>query len=210
VIIAVDGPGGSGKSTISRLLAQRHALPHLDTGAFYRAATLAVLEEGVDPIDQSAVVQAVRPRRFEQKNGRLLMDGVDVSAQIRTPQVTAQVSAVSAHPRLRQLMVALQRAWVADQGGSAVVEGRDIGTVVFPEAELKVWLTADPAERARRRALETGADQRVVAADLVRRDQYDASRPISPQRPAEDAVVIDTTGLSIEEVVERISVRVKA
>jgi cytidylate kinase len=203
VIIAVDGPGGSGKSTVSRRLAERLGWRHLDTGAFYRAATLVVLESGADPGDPAAVQASVEGRRFHQEEGRMYLDGRNVSAAIRSPEVTAAVSAVSAHPELRRLMVRLQRQWAA--GGDAVVEGRDIGTVVFPDAGLKIWLEASLAERARRRAAETGEDPELVEADLRRRDHADATRPVSPQRPAADAVHIDTTGQSVERVVERIA-----
>jgi cytidylate kinase len=164
-VIAVDGPGGSGKSTVSRALAERLGWKHLDTGAFYRAATLVVLEAGIDPDDADSVVEAVGGHRYEQENGRMTVDGRDVSSDIRTEAVTGAVSAVSAHPRVRSLMVELQRSWV-DLHTGAVVEGRDIGTVVFPSAALKVFLTADPSERARRRSVETGEDPGAVVAAL--------------------------------------------
>jgi len=203
LVVAVDGPGGSGKSTVSRLLAERIGWAHLDTGAFYRAATLIALEEGIDPHDGLGVLEAISGRRFGQADGVMMLDGRDVSTEIRSEAVTGAVSEVSAHPAVRQAMVALQRAWVQDRAGT-VAEGRDIGTVVFPDAHLKVFLTADPVERARRRAGETGADSVLVGEALARRDQIDSTRPTSPLRPADDAVIIDTTGMSIEAVVAEI------
>lgn len=201
MVVAVDGPGGAGKSTVSRAVAARLGIPHLDTGAFYRAATLAVLEAGADRSSEAAVLEAVAGRRIEQVEGVVRLDGVDVSGAIRSTGVTAAASEVSAHPRLRGLMVALQREWVAERGGSAVVEGRDIGSVVFPDAAVKVFLTADPAERARRRAGERGEHASDHAAALAQRDAFDAGRAASPMVPAEGAVVVDTTDLAFEEVV---------
>jgi len=203
-IIAIDGPGGSGKSTVSRRVAEALGWAHLDTGAFYRAATLAVIEEGVSPDDVSGVIGALSGRNFSQEDGRMLLDGMDVSNQIRTAAVDDAVSAVSAHPEVRAEMVAAQRSWVHSHGGRAVVEGRDIGTVVFPSAELKVFLTADAAERARRRAAEVGAHSTTVSDRLAQRDRYDASRAASPLRSAPDAYLIDTTSMPIENVVEEV------
>ncbi len=203
-VIAIDGPGGSGKSTVSRLLAERLGAVHLDTGAFYRAATLAALRAGVDLEDGEAVTAEVARHRLEQEAGRMLLDGEDVSADIRTPEVDRSVSVVSAYPEVRRLMVDAQRDWVRRRGGTAVVEGRDIGTVVFPAASLKVFLEASPEERARRRARESGLDAEAVQRELRRRDRLDRSRATSPLRPADDAVVIDTTELSVDEVVDRI------
>jgi CMP/dCMP kinase len=205
VIIAIDGPGGSGKSTVSRRLAERLGWNHLDTGAFYRAATLAALRAGADPEDEQAVMEAVTGHRFDQMDGQMMLDSENVSTAIRSSDVTAAVSAVSSHPELRRLLVREQRKWVKGKGGAnTVVEGRDIGTVVFPAAALKVWLEASPAERARRRAAETGSDLEVVEADLARRDRVDSGRAVSPQRPAFDAVHLDTTGLEVDAVVERV------
>lgn len=203
-VIAVDGPGGSGKSTVSRAVAGRLGWRHLDTGAYYRAATVAVLDAGVDPADAAAALAALDGLRFDQVAGVMLLDGRDISVEIRSVEVTAAVSVVAAHPSVRARMVELQRGWVAEHGG-AVVEGRDIGTVVFPDAPVKVFLTADPAERARRRAGETGAAMDGVAAALERRDHLDSTREVSPLRPADDALVIDTTDMSVEEVVDRIA-----
>lgn len=204
MIVAVDGPGGSGKSTVSRDLAIHLGWLHLDTGAFYRAATLAILRAGVDPNDPVTVSDAVAAGRYRYEQGRMYLNGEDVTVEIRDPEVTAAVSAVAAVPEVRRLMVRLQREWVSGHRGSAVVEGRDIGTVVFPEADLKVWLVASPRERARRRSEETGETLIEVEADLVRRDRADSGRAVSPQKPAGDAIHLDTTELSVDEVVERI------
>jgi len=202
-LIAVDGPGGSGKSTVSRALAKRLGWAHLDTGAFYRAATLVTLEAGADIHDEKSILNAIEGKRFDQEAGVMSIDGRDVSTAIRSEPVTNAVSAVSAHPQVRTVMVAKQRVW-AERHPGAVVEGRDIGTVVFPFALLKVFLTADPTERARRRAGETGTDSGSVAAALERRDLLDSTRPTSPLKPADDAHVIDTTGIGIDEVVQSI------
>ncbi|HEX7099823.1 MAG TPA: (d)CMP kinase [Acidimicrobiia bacterium] len=205
LIVAVDGPGGAGKSTVSRLLAQRLGSAHLDTGAFYRAATLAVLEAGVDPEDEGAVVSVIDGRVIDQVEGRTLLDGRDVSKEIRSDEVTGAVSVVSAHPEVRKRLVEAQRRWVERAGNRAVVEGRDIGTVVFPNADLKVFLDADPAVRAARRSGEIGSAVGDVKAALDRRDRLDSTRATSPLRPADDAIVIDTTHLTIDQVVDRIS-----
>jgi cytidylate kinase len=208
-VITVDGPAGSGKSTVSRAVAERLGWRHLDTGAYYRAATVAALEAGSDPSDELAVLSALADRHFDQVDGVMLLDGRDISVDIRTEGVTASVSAVAAHPGVRRLMVDLQRQWTEQRVG-AVVEGRDIGTVVFPDAAVKVFLTADPAERARRRAVETGHAADVVATAIERRDLLDSTRQASPLRPADDAIVIDTTELGIDQVVELIIEAVSA
>ena len=210
VIIAVDGPGGSGKSTVSRRLAKRLGWLHLDTGAFYRAATLVVLRAGIDPGNEPEVAAAVATRNFSQEGGRMFLDGQDVSSEIRSAVVTAAVSEVSALPAVRDVMVAHQRRWVASHGKDAVVEGRDIGTVVFPEADLKVWLSASAEERARRRALQTGEDPGAVRLELDRRDRADSGRKVSPLTPAADAEYLDTTGMTVDEVVDRIVQLVEA
>ena len=204
MIIAVDGPGGSGKSTVSRRLAQRLGWLHLDTGAFYRAATLAVLKLGIDPGNESDVADAVERRQFSQEGGRMFLDGEDVSVDIRSTEVTAAVSQVSALPDVRKVMVAHQRRWVAGHERNVVVEGRDIGTVVFPDADLKIWLSASAEERAGRRALQTGEDPEEVRKELDRRDSADSLRKVSPLTPAPDAIYIDTTGDTVDEVLDRI------
>lgn len=203
-VVAIDGPAGSGKSTVSRLVAQRLGWAHLDTGAFYRAASLRVLQEDMDAADESAVAALIESASFDQVDGMMILDGVDVSESIRTAPVNAIVSVVAAHKAVRKRLVAAQRSWVVRQGSRAVVEGRDIGTVVFPNALLKVFLTADPAERARRRAEETGADAATVSALLAVRDGLDRRREVSPLAVAEDAVLIDTTHLSLRDAVDEV------
>lgn len=206
MIVAIDGPSGSGKSTVSSRLAARLGIGHLDTGAMYRALTWAVLEAGVDPADGGEVTRLAHATRIDLDDGAasVRVEGHDVTGSIRGPAVTAQVSAVSAHPDVRTEMVRRQRQWVARRG-SAVVEGRDIGTVVFPEADLKVYLTAREEERARRRAAQdiaVGGSESAVAADIARRDRLDSTRAASPLAVAGDAVVVDTTDRTVEEIVE--------
>lgn len=201
MIIAIDGPGGSGKTTVSRTVAQRLGLAHLDTGAYYRAATLAVLRHGGDPTDDE-IVQLVAGLDLDYQDGVMTLDGEDVSEAIRSDDVTSLVSRVSAIRYVRTLMVDRQRAWVTRRGDAAVVEGRDIGTVVFPDAEVKIFLTASPEVRAARRAGETAGDMTSVVADLERRDTLDSKRSVSPLTAADDAVEVDTSDLAIETVVD--------
>jgi cytidylate kinase len=213
-IVAIDGPAGSGKSTVATAVARALGTLVLDTGAMYRAVTLAVLEHDVDPTDPAAVAKVARGSEItlgEPGDDAVRLDGRDVTAEIRGPVVTAAVSLVSAHPAVREVMVARQRAW-ADRHVRAVVEGRDIGTVVFPDAALKVYLTASDEERARRRHGDEEAAARVadvgeVRDALARRDSLDAGRVTSPLRPADDAVVIDTTGRTVDDVVDEIVTR---
>ncbi len=221
MIVAIDGPAGSGKSTVARALAAREHLTYLDTGAMYRAVTCAALERGVDVSDADAVASLARGLDIELTAGadgeRLSVDGEDRSAQIRTPEVDANVSAVAAVPAVREAMVALQRK--AAEAGDVVAEGRDIGTVVFPAAEVKVYLTADPSARARRRAVQRqggdtakdagaqadAAETATIEAELVARDKADSTRKASPLKPAADAVHIDSTELTVNEVCDRIA-----
>jgi cytidylate kinase len=204
LIVAVDGPGGTGKSTVSRVVAQRLELPHLDTGAFYRAATLVALRMGADLDDAGAIEKAIVGRSFNQSEGRMFVDGEDVSEPIRGESITTHVSQISAYPKVREFLVDLQRNWVADQESRAVVDGRDIGSVVFPDATLKIYLDARPEIRARRRALQRGEDVAAVEEDLERRDRLDSSRTASPLMVADDAVVIDTSEMTLDQVVDRI------
>lgn len=204
LVIAIDGPGGVGKSTASRLVAEHLGLSHLDTGAFYRAATVAVLEAGADPALEPEVVSVVSGRRIDHRDSRTYLNGRDVSVDIRSDAVNEAVSAVSAHPRLRARMVEAQQRWVHGRGRRAVVEGRDIGTVVFPQAQVKVFLDADPEVRAARRLGESQGSADTITRALHRRDRLDSSRAASPLRPAEDATIIDTTNLTIDQVVDRI------
>lgn len=206
-IIAIDGPSGAGKSTVARAVAQVLRIPTLDTGAMYRAITLAALDRGVDIHDGAACGALARSVRLEL-DGRVLLDGQDVTEEIRTPRVTEAVSAVSAHPEVRTALVAHQRAW-AQQQGAGVVDGRDIGSVVFPDAVLKVFLTASDEARARRRQRDEEAAGRhmpldEVRRDIERRDRLDSTRPTSPLVAPPDAVVIDTTDLGVGDIVDRI------
>ena len=209
LIIAIDGPSGVGKSTVSRRVARHFGIQHLDTGAFYRAATLAVLESGQSDPGAFDVISIVRSADIVQQDGATRLNGVDVSRAIRSEAVTRAVSEVSAIPAVREMMVERQREWVAAHGGGAVVEGRDIGSVVFPDATCKIFLTADPDERAKRRAGEGGASHRATRADLDRRDTYDSQRATSPLIVAEGAIVIDTTDLTLPEVVDLVIAEVR-
>ncbi|TFV66177.1 UNVERIFIED_ORG: (d)CMP kinase [Bacillus sp. AZ43] len=209
--ITLDGPSGTGKSTVARGVAARLGAAYLDTGAMYRAATVAVLDAAVDPEDADAVARTVAAARIEvgteARTEVVRVDGVDVAERIRGAEVTRAVSAVSAVPAVRRQLVDQQRALVAS-ADAVVVEGRDIGTVVLPDATLKVYLTAAPEVRAQRRAgqlgLSTPEEIAELAADLRRRDQYDSSRADSPLRPADDAVVVDSTDLDRQGVIDRI------
>ncbi|RKN37959.1 (d)CMP kinase [Micromonospora endolithica] len=206
-VVAVDGPSGSGKSTVSRRLAVGIGARYLDTGAMYRAITWAVLRSGVDRADAGSVAKVadevdLRIGTDPQGYG-VTVDGVGVDADIRGPEVTGAVSAVAAVPAVRKLLVARQREMIVN-AGRIVVEGRDIGSVVAPDADLKVYLTASAAARAARRSAEDASDVTATAADLARRDRLDSTRKIDPLAQAADAVVLDTTELGIDEVVARL------
>jgi len=206
-VVAVDGPSGSGKSTVSRRLAAALDARYLDTGAMYRAVTWAALHSGVDPQDADAVAKVAGDVDVEigtdPATPYVRVDGMPVDRSIRGPEVTGAVSAVAAVPWVRQLLVAQQRKIIAATE-RIVVEGRDIGTVVAPDADLKVYLTASPDARARRRSAEYAADVDSTAADLHRRDRLDSTRAADPLQQAADAVVLDTTELGIDEVVSRL------
>jgi cytidylate kinase len=206
-VVAVDGPSGSGKSTVSRRLATALNGVYLDTGAMYRAVTWAVLEAGVDPSDIEAVAKIALETELtigtDPANPVFLANGTDVSAAIRGPEVTAAVSPVAAVPAVRRHLVTLQRSIIAAHP-RIVVEGRDIASVVAPDASLKVYLTASAAARALRRSAEDAADVAATKADLERRDKFDSSRAADPLRQASDAIEVDTTGLGIDEVVARL------
>jgi cytidylate kinase len=206
-VVAVDGPSGSGKSTVSRRLAAALSARYLDTGAMYRAVTWAVLRAEVDPSDAEAVARVAREAVVsigtDPDEPYVRVDGSTVSAEIRGAAVTSAVSAVAAIPAVRARLVAQQRE-IIGAGGWIVVEGRDIGTVVAPDAALKVYLTASAHARAHRRSAEQSADLGATAADLARRDAFDSGRAADPLRPAEGAVELDTTDLGIDEAVERL------
>jgi len=207
MVVAIDGPSGVGKSTVARAVAHALGFGYLDTGAYYRMATLVALHRGVTPDDADGIRRALDHVDVDFVDGRLFLDGQDVSMDLRGPAVTGAVSEVSAHPSVRSTVVEMQRAWVARHGGRAVVEGRDIGTVVFPDAPVKVFLTADPETRARRRAADDEARGRPVETlmeQMARRDGADSSRDASPLRPADDAVIIDTSTLGVADVVARV------
>jgi cytidylate kinase len=194
-VVAIDGPAGAGKSTVARGVAARLGFTYLDSGAMYRSVALVSLERGAPPAEVAAAVQI-------QMDQGIRVDGRDVTQDIRRPEISEAASRAAADPRVRQAMVAEQRRLLAH--GDWVAEGRDIGTVVAPAAEVKVFLTADPTERARRRASELGVDPGEVLNELNVRDERDSEREHSPLRPAEDAVVIDTTDLSLDQVVDRV------
>lgn len=216
LVVAVDGPSGSGKSTVARQLAQRLCASYLDTGAMYRAMTWLVLDRSLAPDDAMAVLNVVRTADLavglDPAGPTVTVNGVDVARAIRTPEVTRTVSAVSAIPAVRTLLVDRQRALIdaATAEGRIVVEGRDIGTVVVPQAPVKVYLTASVDERARRRAAETAGDRQATAVDLTRRDGLDSSRAASPLAQADDAIMIDSTAMSVDDVVDQVLVRCRA
>lgn len=195
VVVAIDGPAGSGKSTLSRALASRLGLQRLDTGAMYRSVAWAVLQQGIDTDDRLAVADVARGLAIEVDD-RVLVDGTDITEAIRGPEVSATVSAVAANPDVRVIMVERQRQWVATHGGG-VVEGRDIGSVVLPDADLKLYLTASPEVRAARRS-EEGAEA------VARRDRLDSTRAASPLEVPEGARIIDTGALSVSQIVEEV------
>jgi cytidylate kinase len=211
LVITIDGPAGAGKSTVARKLAARMGLVYVDSGATYRAAALKVLEAGVDPNDEPAVAKLIGAADVQVTTGdgepRVLLDGEDVTARLRTPEVTLAAAQVSRLPVVRAKLVEMQRTFARGRG--VVMEGRDIGTVVFPNAQLKIFLKADVEERARRRRKQDSNEGREAtlektAYEIGRRDQLDAERKISPLVPASDAVEIDSTHLLADQVVDKI------
>jgi cytidylate kinase len=209
LIIAIDGPAGSGKSTTARLLAKRLGYTYLDTGAFYRALTLKVLESGISPHDVTAVLQLAEATKIElqpqEDKNRVLLDGRDVTKAIRSPEVTSAIAPISENPKVRTIMVERQRA--LGRNGGVVMEGRDIGTVVFPEADLKIFMQASLEERTRRRQEELAAegihrDFQTVRQEIAQRDLKDTNRQVAPLRRAEDAIVLDNTSMTISQQVE--------
>jgi cytidylate kinase len=200
-VIAIDGPAGSGKSTVARAVAAKLGMPYLDTGAMYRAVAFSAIRRGVDPEDVPIVAKLAADMKLEVAE-RVMVDDVDATIEIRSPEVTRAVSVVAVNPEVRRELVRRQREW-AEREGSGVIEGRDIGTVVFPEAPVKVYMTASDEERAQRRSqelLDMHYDE--VAADIARRDHIDSTRALAPLAVAPDAVVVDTTASSVEQVVD--------
>jgi cytidylate kinase len=202
MVIAIDGPAGAGKSTVARAVAAEIGFTYLDSGAMYRCVALAALEAGESLDDGEGLGVLAEGLEIGFDGPRVLLGARDVSGEIRTPAVTGAASRVSVHQRVREALVARQRQLIA--AGNYVAEGRDIGTVVSPEAPLKIFLTASDEERARRRAAETGEDPEVVLDAQRTRDARDIEREHGALRPAADAVELDTTGLNLEEVVDRI------
>ena len=227
MVIAIDGPAGSGKTTVARALAARLGLEYLNTGAMYRAVAFAVLRAGGDPTDEAFVTAVARNSRIRVEGDEVTVDGVDATAAVRGPAVTRSVSSVAAIAGVRSELVAAQRIWARERGGG-VLEGRDIGTVVFPDADFKAYLTVDPAEGARRRVLQEGlcassesgglaassdasgdsdeisSDEvlETVAADMARRNHADSTRSADPLVADADAVVVDTTGRTCGETID--------
>ncbi len=202
-VVAIDGPAGSGKSTVARAVAARLGLDYLDTGAMYRAVTFAAIRRGIDPEDAALVAELAREITLEVAD-QVVVDGADATIEIRSPEVTRAVSTVAANPDVRKELVARQREWARAHGGG-VIEGRDIGSIVFPEAPVKVYLTADDGERALRRSremIDLHYDQ--VAADIARRDHADSTRDVSPLDVAPDAVRIDTTLRPVDDIVQQV------
>jgi cytidylate kinase len=201
-IIAIDGPAGAGKSTVARAVAEALGFTYLDSGAMYRSVALAAAERGVQPDQVADEIRIELAGNTGGESGRVLLDGRDVTSAIRTPEISEGASQAAADPAVRKAMVAEQRRLL--EHGDWVAEGRDIGTVVAPDADLKVFLTADPRERARRRAADLGADLDTVLAEQAIRDERDRVREHSPLVPAPGAVLLDTTGLTMPEAVQRI------
>jgi len=218
-IVAIDGPAGAGKSTVSKLLARRLGLSFVDTGALYRTVALSARRQGI-ATDDDAGLAALLPRirisfRAVGEENRVYLDGEDVSSEIRTPDISLAASAVSARPVVRDGLLGLQRRLALEAPVGAVLEGRDIGTVVFPEADLKFFLEANPDVRARRRyeeLFQKGSESSLeaVLADQIKRDRDDASRAVSPLKPADDAVLVDSSSKPLSEVVQQLERTIRA
>jgi CMP/dCMP kinase len=208
LLIAIDGPSGAGKGTVARAVAVRLGYRHVDTGAMYRALAWKALRDGIDLADELSVAGLGQRATFDLEAGRIAIDGHDVATAIRTPEIDKAAAIVARHPAVRRVLVARQRKLGGN--GAVVMEGRDIGTVVFPHADVKVYLDASPEERARRRAADPahasskGTALSDVATALAERDKSDSTRTVSPLAVAPDAVVIDTTGLAASEVIDRV------
>jgi len=214
LIIAIDGPSGAGKGTVARAVAARLGYRHIDTGAMYRALAWKALHDGVDLEDERAVAVLGERAAFDVEAGRIVIDGHDVKTAIRTPEMDKASAAVARHPAVRRALVARQRGY--GEGGGVVMEGRDIGTVVFPSADVKIYLDASPDERARRRAADPAhassktSQLAEVATALAERDRSDSTRAASPLAVAPDAVVVDTTGVAVDDVIARVLALVRS
>lgn len=202
-MIAIDGPAGAGKSTVAKRVAEATGLPYLDTGAMYRCVALQSLRTNVDSSDMEAVAALAESIEIRVEGPQCWLNGVDVSQEIRTSEIASIVSVIAAQSPVRTAMRTQQQRWIHTHGGG-VVEGRDIGTVVFPDADVKIFLTASPHERASRRVAQSGGDLEEIAQNIAERDRIDSERVDSPLRAAADAIVVDSTGLGIDEVVAEI------
>ena len=200
IVVAIDGPAGAGKSTIAKALAAKLGVRYLDTGAMYRAVTFAAMSSGIELNDQNLVAELTRKSKMLLTDESVVINGLDATVAIRSSEVTAAVSTVAANSQVRTELRERQRQWIADHNGG-VVEGRDIGSVVFPDATLKVYLTASPIVRARRRVAQSGGNVDEIATSIASRDRQDSSRSDSPLTQTDDAVIIDTSDRSIDEVV---------
>ncbi len=215
MIVSIDGPAGSGKSTIARIIAERTGLTYIDTGAMYRALTWKALKNGIDPLEEPTLSDMAFKSNLELSEDKVLIDGIDVTDDIRTLQVTRNVSAVSSLGGVREAMVATQRKMALAAGKGAVIEGRDIGTVVFPDATIKIYLDASVEERARRRQIDlktAGVDLEIQAleSEMRKRDEYDSTRNNSPLKKPADSFVLDTTDKTIQEVVDEVASLIKS
>jgi cytidylate kinase len=203
LVIAIDGPAGAGKSTVGRAVAKRLGLEYLDTGAMYRAVAYAALRRGIPVTDDERVAELARALDLTVDDAGVVVDGEDATTAIRSREVTEAVSVVAANTPVREELRARQRKWAGERGGG-VIEGRDIGSVVFPDATLKLYVTATPRTRAERRVGEIGGDVAEVELSITERDRRDMSRVDGPLRPAAGSVIVDTTGLTVDEVVDHV------
>ena len=203
IVIAIDGPAGAGKSTIAKALAKKLSLRYLDTGAMYRAVTFAALTRNLDLSNESAIAKVASECVMLIDDDSIIIDGLDATQEIRGQKVTRAVSIVATNSLVRTELRGRQQQWVSEHGGG-VVEGRDIGSVVFPDATLKVYLTASPLVRAKRRVAQSGGDVELIAAEIAERDQRDSSRSDSPLMKTSDSVTVDTSNIPVNEVVEHI------
>ena len=203
IVVAIDGPAGAGKSTIAKALAAKLGVRYLDTGAMYRAVTFAAMTSGIELSNQDLVAELTRKSKMLLTDETVMINGLDATIAIRSSEVTAAVSTVAANSQVRTELRERQRQWIADHKGG-VVEGRDIGSVVFPDATLKVYLTASPIVRAKRRVAQSGGNVDEIAASIASRDLQDSSRSDSPLTQTDDAITIDTSDRSIDEVVAQL------